>query len=97
MGDNAGARKTSPRKGIAHMRIIGTVVAIIIALGVAWGVAQWLGDDAPILSEAWFTNMQNKMQSLSDMGKDAGDRLPDPNQMDMPAIPDPNTIPQEAQ
>lgn len=97
MGDNAGASKPLPGKVTHRMRLIGFAATLVIALGVAWGAAQWLGDGAPILSEAWFSNMQAKMQSLSDMGEDAGSRLPSPDSMNMPAIPDPTINPQEPQ
>lgn len=73
------------------MRIFSSIVAIIVALGVAYGIAQWAGDGQPLFSEEWFSVVREKTDSIIEKGRDVGQTLPPPESIDLPEIPQVDT------
>ncbi|HZK32101.1 MAG TPA: hypothetical protein VFC72_04225, partial [Corynebacterium sp.] len=70
------------------------VISILIGLGIAWGMTQWLGDGAPPLSAEWFANSTAKFESLQDEGRQRLEGiLPSPESLDLPTIPNDMTEP----
>lgn len=70
------------------MRIIGSLVTLIVALGVAYGIAQWAGDGQPLFSEDWFTAVTEKIDVIINKGHEAGQNLPDPESVNLPTFPE---------
>ncbi|WP_137726321.1 hypothetical protein [Prescottella subtropica] len=66
--------------------MIKRVVAIVLTLGVLWGVGTWAGDGAPMLSPAWFSAMQSKVNGFLDGSEQTlRDKLPEPgSQLELP-------------
>ena len=69
------------------MRIFSSLVAIVVALGVAYGIAQWAGGGQPLFSEEWFAIVREKTDSIIDKGHDFGQTLPPPESIDLPKVP----------
>ncbi|MBM4568969.1 hypothetical protein GS489_00230 [Rhodococcus hoagii] len=66
--------------------MIKRVVAIVLTLGVLWGVGTWAGDGEPMLSPTWFSAMHSKVESFLDGSEQTvRDKLPEPNmQVELP-------------
>lgn len=71
------------------MRIISTIAALLIALGVAWGFVQWVGDGSAVFSDEWWSNLQALTGQLTSFGEETGSKLPSPDEMGLPSIEGP--------
>lgn len=69
------------------MKLISYLVTPLVALGVAYGVAIWMGDGAPIFSQDWFTTTRGKITTMQDDTRDQVEQnLPKPEEMNLPNI-----------
>lgn len=67
------------------MKIIASAVTVLVLLGMAWGLTQWLGDGAQPLSGEWFENSTAKIQQFqSETSEPFEEILPEPSQLNLP-------------
>lgn len=76
-------------------KLAGNVFSILIGLGIAWGMTQWLGDGASPFSAEWFANSTAKFAVLQEEGRQRTEELlPAPESLDLPSITDNTEITQ---
>lgn len=63
-------------------KLISSAAALLVALGVTWGVIQLLGDDSDFLSTEWFSNSREKIEEFqSETSDKIMDSVPDPEEL----------------
>lgn len=63
-------------------KLIGGVLSILVSIGVAWGIIQYVGEGSPFLSEEWFAHWDEKWNTLQGETSDKiGENLPNPNEV----------------
>lgn len=56
------------------------IIAVVVTLGVLWGVGTWFGDGEPMFWPSWFQATTQKVNGFLDKSEDTvRDKLPEPN------------------
>ncbi len=56
------------------------IIAVVVTLGVLWGVGTWFGDGQLMFSPSWFEAMNQKVSGFVNKSEDTvRDKLPEPN------------------
>ncbi|KZF17909.1 hypothetical protein A2J01_22960 [Rhodococcus sp. EPR-134] len=56
------------------------IIAVVVTLGVLWGVGTWFGDGQLMFSPSWFQATNQKVSGFVNKSEDTvRDKLPEPN------------------
>lgn len=62
-------------------KLIGGFLALLVMVGVAWGVAQYVGDGADFLSPEWFSHWTEKLHAFQEeTSEKIAESLPNPDE-----------------
>ena len=63
-------------------KLIGGVLSVLVSIGVAWGIIQYVGEGSPFLSDEWFAHWDEKWNTLQGETSDKiEENLPNPDEV----------------